>query len=244
MPIGARRRGGRHDRTRHRPAPPRPGGSKWGGACRPRRAGMVGPFVSSIHMGPIDLAPDIRARSDVRRIRTSGCRRSPYLFDGEDHASRRLGRSNRFGGEVNWMTAGRASRIRALRARRAGKAGRVHGIQAWSRCRASSRRSSRAFAHHDAADLPSFEATACGSRLIAGRRVRRPREGRDALADVLCALGSRSRRAGPAGDRIPRARGLRRRRGGRGPGQRFAAGTMLVFGPGEPCCSARRSRPP
>ena len=135
--LPAARRGrslSHHDRTRHRPATPRPRRLRGRAACcRSRSAAWSGPFVFFDHMGPVDFRAGHPAHaSTCGRIRTSASSTVTYLFDGEIMHRDSVGSEQPIRpGEVNWMIAGRGitHSERFERARREG--GRMHGIQAW-----------------------------------------------------------------------------------------------------------------
>ena len=74
---------------------------------------MVGPFIFLDHMGPIDFPPNIPKSTDVRPHPHIGLSTVTYLFAGEMTHRDSVGAVRDIRpGEVNWMTAGRGSRIR------------------------------------------------------------------------------------------------------------------------------------
>jgi redox-sensitive bicupin YhaK (pirin superfamily) len=130
---------------------------------------MIGPFVFFDHMGPVDFAPGIPREVDVRPHPHIGLSTVTYLFDGEIMHRDSVGSEQAIRpGEVNWMTAGSGitHSERFERARREG--GRMHGIQAWVALPEGEEEIAPAFAHHEAAELPAFEADGATGRLIAG----------------------------------------------------------------------------
>ena len=93
---------------------------------------MVGPFIFFDHMGPIDLAPGIPRKLDVRPHPHIGLSTVTYLFDGALTHRDSLGCHQEIRpGEVNWMIAGSgitpSERFEYARAHGA----HMHGIQSW-----------------------------------------------------------------------------------------------------------------
>ena len=130
---------------------------------------MVGPFVFFDHMGPVDFPPGLPRSVDVRPHPHIGLSTVTYLFDGEITHRDSLGFEQAIRpGEVNWMTAGRGitHSERFERARALG--GRLHGIQAWVALPKEVEETDPAFAHHEAADLPTYEGDGLWARLVAG----------------------------------------------------------------------------
>jgi redox-sensitive bicupin YhaK (pirin superfamily) len=130
---------------------------------------MVGPFIFFDHMGPAAFAPGIPRSVDVRPHPHIGLATVTYLFEGEIMHRDSVGSEQAIRpGEVNWMTAGRGitHSERFERARREG--GRLHGIQAWVALPERDEEREPSFAHHGAADLPSYKEGGLSARLIAG----------------------------------------------------------------------------
>ena len=130
---------------------------------------MVGPFIFLDHMGPVDFAPGIPREVDVRPHPHIGLATVTYLFDGEIMHRDSVGSEQAIvPGEVNWMTAGRGitHSERFERARREG--GHMDGIQAWVALPDADEECEPAFAHHGAADLPTYESGGLWARLVAG----------------------------------------------------------------------------
>jgi hypothetical protein len=196
---------------------------------------MVGPFVFFDHMGPIDFAPGIPRSVDVRPHPHIGLSTVTYLFDGEIMHRDSLGSELPIRpGEVNWMTAGRGitHSERFERARLEG--GRLHGIQAWVALPRELEEIEPAFAHHDASDLPTYEADGLWARLVAGAAF-------GAEAGVRThsplfyvhwnlAAGARAQ----LGAEYPERAAYVATGAVEVDGQRFEAGKMLVFAPGRP----------
>ena len=130
---------------------------------------MVGPFVFFDHIGPVDLPQGLDRSADVRPHPHIGLSTVTYLFDGEIMHRDSVGSEQPIlPGEVNWMTAGSGitHSERFERARTRGD--RMHGIQAWVALPESDEEAEPAFAHHGAADLPTYESGGLWARLVAG----------------------------------------------------------------------------
>ncbi len=129
---------------------------------------MVGPFIFLDHMGPAMFDPGHGI--DVRPHPHIGLSTVTYLFEGEIvHRDSLACTQAILPGEVNWMTAGRGivhsertdPRVRA-------RGGPLHGMQAWVALPEEDQESEPAFAHHEQADLPTYESGGLWARLIAG----------------------------------------------------------------------------
>jgi redox-sensitive bicupin YhaK (pirin superfamily) len=194
---------------------------------------MIGPFIFFDQMGPGEF---LTGRGlDVRPHPHIGLATVTYLFDGAIQHRDSLGSDQPIvPGDVNWMTAGRgiAHSERTDQAARS-HANRLFGIQSWVALPRSHEESAPAFVHHPAASLPVIEDGGARLRLIAGT-------GWGAAAPVAtvsdlfyadAVLG--------AGAVVP----LPDEHEERGAyvvegdveiaGDRFAAGRMLVFRPGD-----------
>ena len=130
---------------------------------------MVGPFIFFDHMGPARFEPSFPRDVDVRPHPHIGLSTVSYLFEGAMTHRDSVGVTQVvLPGEVNWMTAGRgithSERFEDLRA----KGGTMNGIQAWVALPDGQEEIDPAFAHHEAADLPTYEAGGMWARLIAG----------------------------------------------------------------------------
>lgn len=130
---------------------------------------MVGPFIFFDHMGPARFEPGFPRDVDVRPHPHIGLSTVSYLFEGAMTHRDSVGVTQAvLPGEVNWMTAGRgithSERFEDLRA----KGGTMNGIQAWVALPDGQEEIDPAFAHHEAADLPTYEAGGMWARLIAG----------------------------------------------------------------------------
>jgi hypothetical protein len=133
------------------------------------RRRMVGPFIFFDHMGPLDLAPGVDRRVDVRPHPHIGLSTVTYLFAGEMMHRDSLGYEQAVRPqEVNWMTAGRGitHSERFERARVQGD--RLHGIQAWVALPTGQEEIAPSFSHHEGSDLPQWEEGGVVGQLIAG----------------------------------------------------------------------------
>jgi redox-sensitive bicupin YhaK (pirin superfamily) len=130
---------------------------------------MVGPFVFFDHMGPVDFPPGISRSVDVRPHPHIGLSTVTYLFSGEITHRDSLGVEQAIRpGEVNWMTAGRGITHSERFERARAEGGKLHGIQAWVALPKEMEETDPAFAHHPAADLPTYEGGGLWARLVAG----------------------------------------------------------------------------
>lgn len=196
---------------------------------------MVGPFVFFDHMGPVDFERGLPRDVDVRPHPHIGLSTVTYLFEGEIMHRDSVGSEQAIRpGEVNWMTAGRGitHSERFERARLEG--GTMHGIQAWVALPEADEETEPAFAHYGTGDLPVFEEGGVRGRLVAGEafgakagvkthsplfyihwdlapgaRVSLPEDGWERAAYVVAGSVEAE-------------------------GQRFEAGRMIVFAPGQP----------
>jgi redox-sensitive bicupin YhaK (pirin superfamily) len=130
---------------------------------------MIGPFIFFDHMGPVHFARGLPRSVDIRPHPHIGLSTVTYLFEGEimhrdSLATERAIRP----GEVNWMTAGRGITHSERFERARAEGGEMHGIQAWVALPKELEESEPAFAHHGAADLPTYEEGGLWARLIAG----------------------------------------------------------------------------
>ncbi len=130
---------------------------------------MVGPFIFFDQMGPLDLAPGIPGKLDVRPHPHIGLSTVTYLYSGALTHRDSLGFHQEIRpGEVNWMVAGsgitHSERLEHARAHGA----RMHGIQAWVALPAEHEETAPKFYHHEGADLPEWQDGGVRGRLIAG----------------------------------------------------------------------------
>ena len=130
---------------------------------------MVGPFVFFDHMAPVDVAPGVDRKLDVRPHPHIGISTVTYLFSGEITHRDSVGSTQVIRPEeVNWMTAGRgithSERFETLRA----EGGRFHGIQAWVALPVEEEETAPSFIHHASHDLPQWSEAGVHGQLIAG----------------------------------------------------------------------------
>jgi redox-sensitive bicupin YhaK (pirin superfamily) len=131
---------------------------------------MVGPFIFFDHMGPAQFQAGFPRSVDVRPHPHIGLSTVSYLFEGAMTHRDSVGSTEVIRpGEVNWMTAGsgitHSERFEDLRAH----GGTMHGIQAWVALPDGDEETAPAFAHHEGADLPTYEGGGMWARLIAGK---------------------------------------------------------------------------
>ena len=194
----------------------------------------VGPFVFFDHMGPAHFEAGLDRSADVRPHPHIGLATVTYLFDGEIMHRDSVGSEQPIrAGEVNWMTAGRGitHSERFERARREG--GAVHGLQAWVALPERDEECEPAFAHHGAADLPTFQDDGVWGRLIAGEAfgAKAKVETRSPLFYVHWELADGARAELPA-DHAERAVYVAVGEA-EVDGRRLVAGQMAVLAPGQ-----------
>jgi hypothetical protein len=132
------------------------------------RTRMVGPFIFFDHFGPAEF----RAGNglDVRPHPHIGLATVTYLFDGEIMHRDSLGTAVAIKpGEVNWMTAGRG----IVHSERTSPQRRVehepiHGLQMWVALPAAKEEIDAAFAHHDVAEFPLINDNGKSVRVVVG----------------------------------------------------------------------------
>jgi redox-sensitive bicupin YhaK (pirin superfamily) len=129
---------------------------------------MVGPFIFFDQMGPAEFL--IGGGVDVRPHPHIGLATVTYLFEGEIWHRDSLGSSLAIKpGEVNLMTAGRGI-VHSERETSVAKATtrRLFGIQAWAALPKSSEEDAPAFAHHGTAELPRIDGEGKRVRVVMG----------------------------------------------------------------------------
>lgn len=130
---------------------------------------MVGPFVFFDHMGPLDLAPGVDRKLDVRPHPHIGLSTVTYLFSGEMMHRDSLGYEQPVRPhEVNWMTAGRGITHSERFERARAQGDHLHGIQAWVALPAELEEIAPSFSHHGGSDLPQWSDNGIRGQLIAG----------------------------------------------------------------------------
>jgi redox-sensitive bicupin YhaK (pirin superfamily) len=194
---------------------------------------MVGPFIFVDHMGPAEFRSGQGV--DVRPHPHIGLATVTYLFDGEIVHRDSLGSDVPIRPqELNWMTAGRGivHSERTGRARRvAGE--RLHGLQCWVALPGADEEMAPAFAHHAAGELPVVTGEGKTVRVIAGSLLgaHAPVETR---WDTVFAEARLEAGASLPLDAAHEERAVYVVAGEIAvQGDRFAAGRLLVFRPGD-----------
>ncbi|MDC7785439.1 pirin family protein [Rhodoplanes sp. TEM] len=197
------------------------------------RRRMVGPFVFLDEMGPAEF--EAGEGLDVRPHPHIGLATVTYLFAGEIFHRDSLGTAQAIRpGAVNWMSAGSgiAHSERTTPDRRRGHEP-LHGLQCWVALPAADEEGAPAFMHHDADALPVESAEGKTVRIVAGTLFGRTSPlvtASDTLfADVMLEAGAKLPLDAAAEERavylvsgeVDVA------------GDRFAAGRLLVFRPGD-----------
>jgi redox-sensitive bicupin YhaK (pirin superfamily) len=132
------------------------------------RTRMVGPFIFFDHFGPAEFRAG--AGIDVRPHPHIGLATVTYLFDGEIMHRDSLGTAVAIRpGEVNWMTAGRGivhSERTGAELRATGSP--IHGLQMWVALPATKEEIDAAFAHHATAEFPMVQENGKTVRVVVG----------------------------------------------------------------------------
>jgi redox-sensitive bicupin YhaK (pirin superfamily) len=194
---------------------------------------MVGPFVFLDEMGPAEFRTG--QGIDVRPHPHIGLATVTYLFEGEIIHRDSLGtRAPIRPQDVNWMTAGRGivhSERTGPDRRQGGE--RLHGLQCWVALPLAEEEGAPGFAHHDASDLPTVSGEGKTVRVVAGELY----GARSPVATAWQTLFADARLE--AGAVLPldadqEERALYVVQGEVAiAGDRFAAGRLLVFRPGD-----------
>jgi redox-sensitive bicupin YhaK (pirin superfamily) len=197
------------------------------------RRRMVGPFIFFDHFGPAEFHSG--QGIDVRPHPHIGLATVTYLFDGEIMHRDSLGTAAAIRpGEVNWMTAGRGivhSERTAPEHRREGEP--IHGLQCWVALPSAEEERAPSFAHHDSAQLPLMHENGTTVRVVAGH-IFGARSPVATLMETLFADVTLT-----AGSRLPFDAGVEERAAYlisgevEIAGERFAAGRLLIFRPGD-----------
>jgi redox-sensitive bicupin YhaK (pirin superfamily) len=132
------------------------------------RTRMVGPFIFFDHFGPAEF----RAGNglDVRPHPHIGLATVTYLFDGEIMHRDSLGTEMAIRpGEVNWMTAGRGI-VHSERTRSERRVDHepIHGLQMWVALPAAKEEMEAGFAHHATAEFPIVKDNGKNVRVVVG----------------------------------------------------------------------------
>ncbi len=195
---------------------------------------MVGPFIFLDHMGPATFARGVDRKVDVRPHPHIGLSTVTYLFSGEIMHRDSVGSEQAIkAGEVNWMTAGRgithSERFEKARA----EGDTVHGLQSWVALPREFEETDPAFDHYDASALPEYRHGGLWARLVAGEAFGAKAKVKthsplfyihwqlEAGTDVSMPHGHSERAAYIVSGAVETG------------GQRFDAGRMLVFKPGN-----------
>jgi redox-sensitive bicupin YhaK (pirin superfamily) len=194
---------------------------------------MVGPFIFFDHFGPVEF----RAGQgiDVRPHPHIGLATVSFLFDGEIMHRDSLGSEVAIHpGDVNLMTAGRGlvhSERTAADHRSGGE--RLHGLQMWVAMPAADEEIAPAFAHHDQGELPIVTGDGKSVRVVVGSLYGQ-RSPVPTLSDTIMADAALSPGAVLPIDPQAEERALYVVAGEIDiAGDRFAAGRLLVFRPGD-----------
>ncbi len=197
------------------------------------RRQMVGPFIFLDQMGPAVFAAgrglDVRPHPHINLATVT------YLFEGEILHRDSLGTAQPIRtGEVNWMTAGRgivhsertAADVRA-------RGGGISGLQTWVALPAAAEETEPAFAHHGADELPVIKDTDKTVRLIAGALYGQTSPVRT-FGGIFYAHADLAAGASLPLDADHEERAIYTVTGAIDVGgQRFEAGRLLVFRPGD-----------
>ena len=196
---------------------------------------MVGPFVFFDHMGPIQFPPGIPRSVDVRPHPHIGLSTVTYLLEGEVmHRDSLASEQAIRPGEVNWMTAGRGITHSERFERARAEGDNLHGIQAWVALPRDQEETEPAFAHHPAAELPTYEGDGLWARLIAGEAfgAKTPVKTYSPLFYVHWRLDAGARAQLPA--EYPERAAYVIDGSIEVEGRRFGKGQMLMFAPDKP----------
>ena len=194
---------------------------------------MVGPFIFFDHFGPVEF----RAGQgiDVRPHPHIGLATVSFLFDGEIMHRDSLGSAVAIHpGDVNLMTAGRGI-VHSERTAPDHRAGgeRLHGLQLWVAMPAGDEEIAPSFAHHDQAELPMVAGDGKNVRVVVGSLYGQ-RSPVPTLCDTIMADAALAPGAVLPIDAQAEERALYVVAGEVDvAGDRFAAGRLLVFRPGD-----------
>ena len=194
---------------------------------------MVGPFIFFDHFGPVEF----RAGQgiDVRPHPHIGLATVSFLFDGEIMHRDSLGSAVAIHpGDVNLMTAGRGI-VHSERTAPDHRAGgeRLHGLQLWVAMPAGDEEIAPSFAHLDQAELPMVAGDGKNVRVVVGSLYGQ-RSPVPTLCDTIMADAALTPGAVLPIDAQAEERALYVVAGEVDvAGERFAAGRLLVFRPGD-----------
>jgi len=195
---------------------------------------MVGPFIFFDHFGPVEFRAG--AGIDVRPHPHIGLATVTFLFDGEVMHRDSLGSAAAIHpGDVNLMTAGRGI-VHSERTAPDHRAGgeRLHGLQLWLAMPAADEEIDPTFAHHDQAELPVVAGDGKIVRVVIGSLYGK-RSPVPTLSDTILADAALTPGAVLPIDADTQERALYVVAGEIDvAGDRFAAGRLIVFRPGDP----------
>jgi redox-sensitive bicupin YhaK (pirin superfamily) len=195
---------------------------------------MVGPFIFFDHFGPAEFHSG--QGIDVRPHPHIGLATVTFLFDGEIMHRDSLGTAAAIRpGEVNWMSAGRGivhSERTAPDHRNEGEP--IHGLQCWVALPTSDEESAPSFSHHDSAALPLVSDAGRTARIITGSAYGE-RSPVPTLTDTLFVDVTLTQGATLPVDAATEERAAYLISGEvEIVGDRFEAGRLLIFRPGDP----------
>jgi redox-sensitive bicupin YhaK (pirin superfamily) len=194
---------------------------------------MVGPFIFFDHFGPVEFRAG--AGIDVRPHPHIGLATVTFLFDGEIMHRDSLGSAAAIHpGDVNLMTAGRGI-VHSERTAPDHRAGgeRLHGLQLWLAMPAADEEVDPTFAHHDQAELPVVAGDGKIVRVVIGNLYGK-RSPVPTLSDTILADAALTPGAALPIDADTQERALYVVIGEIDvAGDRFAAGRLIVFRPGD-----------
>jgi redox-sensitive bicupin YhaK (pirin superfamily) len=197
------------------------------------RRRMVGPFIFFDHFGPAEFHSG--QGIDVRPHPHIGLATVTYLFEGEIMHRDSLGSAVAIHpGDVNLMTAGRGI-VHSERTAPDHRAGgeRLHGLQLWVAMPAGDEEIAPSFAHHDQAELPMVAGDGKNVRVVVGSLYGQ-RSPVPTLCDTIMADAALTPGAVLPIDAQAEERALYVVAGEVDvAGERFAAGRLLVFRPGD-----------
>jgi redox-sensitive bicupin YhaK (pirin superfamily) len=194
---------------------------------------MVGPFIFFDHFGPVEFHTG--QGIDVRPHPHIGLATVTFLFDGEIMHRDSLGSAAAIRpGDVNLMTAGRGI-VHSERTAPDHRAGgeRLHGVQLWLAMPAADEEIDPTFAHHDQAELPVVAGDGKIVRVVIGNLYGK-RSPVPTLTDTILADAALTPGAVLPIDADTQERALYVVAGEIDvAGDRFAAGRLIVFRPGD-----------
>jgi redox-sensitive bicupin YhaK (pirin superfamily) len=194
---------------------------------------MVGPFIFFDHFGPVEFRAG--AGIDVRPHPHIGLATVTFLFDGEIMHRDSLGSAAAIRpGDVNLMTAGRGI-VHSERTAPDHRAGgeRLHGLQLWLAMPAADEEVDPTFAHHDQAELPIVAGDGKIVRVVIGNLYGK-RSPVPTLSDTILADAALTPGAALPIDADTQERALYVVAGEIDVADdRFAAGRLIVFRPGD-----------